>query len=132
MILEIGTRIAYNELVGSVPVTVVEMPEFLKKADQFFDEAERADLIFFLASNPEAGDMMKGTGGVRKIRWGIEGRGKSGGVRVIYYFHGDNMPLIALDLFAKNEKPNLTKNERNQLRALMPEIVRHYRKGKGK
>ncbi len=88
------------------------MPVFLKKAERHLTESERADVIFHLASNPEAGDVMPETGGVRKIRWAVKGRGK--------------MPLVVLDLFAKNEKANLTASERNELRALMPEIVRHY------
>ena len=106
------------------------MPVFLKKAARHFTEAERAGLIFHLASNPEAGDVMPETGGIRKIRWAIRGRGKSGGVRVIYYFHNEAMPLIVLDLFAKNEKANLSRAERNALRSLMPEIVQQYRSSK--
>jgi len=108
------------------------MPEFLKKASRYFDEDERADLIFWLAANPEAGEIMPETGGVRKLRWAVEGRGKSGGVRVIYYFHDESMPLLVLDMFAKNQKANLTKGERNELRSLMSQIVREYRKGKSK
>lgn len=77
---------------SSIPVTVVEMPGFLKKAERYFTEAERAELIFHLASNPEAGDVMPETGGVRKVRWAAKGRGKSGGVRAIYYFHSESMP----------------------------------------
>lgn len=61
---------------------------------------------------------MEGTGGVRKLRWGRQGRGKSSGVRVIYYFHSDRMPLYLLPLFAKNERANLTKAERNELAGL--------------
>lgn len=66
---------------------------------------------------------MEGTGGVRKLRWGRQGRGKSGGVRVIYYVHSDLMPLYLLTLFAKNERANLSKAERNELAGLVDILV---------
>jgi hypothetical protein len=74
-------------------------------------------------STPKAGDVMRGTGGVRKLRWGKGGRGKSGGVRVIYYFHDARLPLYLLTLFAKNEQANLTVSERNALAALVDTLV---------
>ena len=58
---------------------------------------------------------MQGTGGIRKLRWSAQGRGKSGGVRVIYYFHNETMPLFLLTVFGKGEKANLTKGVRNDL-----------------
>ncbi len=58
---------------------------------------------------------MEGTGGIRKLRWGRGGRGKSGGVRVIYYFHSEAIPLYLITLFGKNEQSNLSKAERNEL-----------------
>lgn len=66
---------------------------------------------------------MRGTGGVRKLRWGKGGRGKSGGVRVIYYFHDERLSLYLLTLFAKNEQANLTARERNVLAALVDTLV---------
>ena len=56
---------------------------------------------------------------MRKLRWARGGRGKSGGVRVIYYFHGDAMPLYLLTVFGKNERDNLSKAERNDLAGLV-------------
>jgi len=73
----------------------------------------------FLAANPRAGDLIQGTGGVRKLRWRRGGRGKSGGVRVIYYFHSVAMPLYLLAVFGKNERANLSKAERNDLAGLV-------------
>ena len=77
----------------------------------------------YLAAHPKAGDLMEGTGGVRKLRWGRGNQGKSGGVRVIYYFHSDAMPLYLLTLFAKNERANLSKSERNELSELVNLLV---------
>ncbi len=86
-------------------------------------------MIAFLAANPEAGDIMAGAGGVPKLRWRTPGRGKSGGVRVIYYYHDDLLPLFLLSVFAKNEKANLTQGERNEMKKLLPRLVEGYRKG---
>jgi hypothetical protein len=69
---------------------------------------------------------MEGTGGVRKLRWGRGGQGKSGGVRVIYYFHSEAMPLYLLTLFAKNERANLSKADRNDLAGLVEILVQTW------
>ena len=109
-------------------ITVVETPTFLKDVKRAnLDEGEHSELINFLASNPKVGAVLEGTGGVRKIRFAAQGRGKSGGYRVVYYFHSNEIPLFALALFAKNEKANLSKADRNELKALMPQIVDAYK-----
>jgi hypothetical protein len=76
---------------------------------------ERMALLEHLAANPRAGDLIPGAGGVRKLRWARGGRGKSAGVRAIYYFHSDAMPLYLLTVFGKNERADLTAAERNEL-----------------
>ena len=65
------------------PITVVETPEFLSVTRKLLDDEERAELVEYLAYNPSAGTIIPGTGGIRKLRWGLEGRGKRGGARVI-------------------------------------------------
>lgn len=80
-------------------------------------------MVDYLAAHPKAGDLIEGTGGVRKLRWSRDGRGKSGGVRVIYYFHSEAMPLYLLTLFAKNERANLSKAECNELGELVEVLV---------
>ncbi|MBX9635930.1 type II toxin-antitoxin system RelE/ParE family toxin [Nitrosomonas sp.] len=67
--------------------------------------------------------MIEGTGGIRKLRWGRSGRGKRGGVWVIYYYHSDLMSLYLLTLFAKNKQDNLSKAERNELEKLVDILV---------
>lgn len=69
---------------------------------------------------------MEGTGGVRKLRWGRGAQGKSGGVRVIYYVHGDSMPLYLLTIFAKNERANISKAERHELAELVELLVQTW------
>ena len=98
--------------------TVAELPEFIRAADKLLHADERQDLIRYLALHPKAGDLMEGTGGIRKLRWRRGDHGKSGGVRVIYYFHDERMPLYLLTLFAKGERANLSRAERNDLAKL--------------
>jgi mRNA-degrading endonuclease RelE of RelBE toxin-antitoxin system len=71
---------------AAAPMTVVETEEFLKHAKSLISDSERALLVAFVGANPEAGDIIPETGGVRKIRWALEGKGKRGGARVIYYY----------------------------------------------
>lgn len=108
-------------------LTLAELPEFIRTADKLLSATERHDLICYLAQHPKAGDVMEGTGGVRKLRWQRGGQGKRGGVRVIYYFHNDQMPLYLLTLFAKSERANLSKAERNELSDLTDLLVKAWR-----
>jgi hypothetical protein len=107
-------------------LTVAELPEYVRTAGKLLAEADRRAVVDYLAVHPAAGDLIAGTGGVRKLRWARDGRGKSGGVRVIYYFHSDAMPLYLLTMFAKNERANLTKAERNALAGLVDVLVQSW------
>jgi hypothetical protein len=102
---------------------IAELPSYIRMVDQLLSPAERQDLIDFLAAHPKAGDLIEGTGGVRKLRWRRGDHGKSGGVRIIYYYHDDLMPLYLLTLFAKGDKANLSKAERNELAKLVDTLV---------
>lgn len=103
--------------------TVTELPEYIRCANDLLDEADRKAVIDYLAAHPRAGDVMEGTGGIRKLRWGRGNRGMSGGVRVIYYYHDERLPLFLLTVFGKNEQANLTKAERNSLAKLVDVLV---------
>ena len=103
--------------------TIAEMPEFIRRAEKLLAPQERQLLINHLAESPRAGALIQGTGGIRKIRWARPGAGKSGGFRVIYYYHSDRIPLYLLTVFGKNEKANLSPSERNSLAALVKLLV---------
>ncbi|MFA7495635.1 MAG: type II toxin-antitoxin system RelE/ParE family toxin [Acidithiobacillus sp.] len=103
--------------------TVTELPEYIRHANELLNEAERKSVIDYLAAHPRAGDIMEGTGGIRKLRWARGGKGKSGGVRIIYYYHNQRIPLYLLTIFGKNEKSNITKSERNELAKLVDVLV---------
>ena len=121
----------YTVHVSSCPlVTVVETPEFLTRIDKLMTDGEREQLIAYLAANPTAGDLIPGTGGVRKLRWGLEGRGKRGGARVIYFYQKANLPLFALTIFAKNERADISQRDRNALRGLTKLLVDTYRRSR--
>ena len=104
-------------------LAVAETTEYIRRAEKLLGDDERRDIVSHLAKHPKAGELMEGTGGVRKLRWARGGRGKSAGVRVIYYVHSDAMPLYLLTLFAKNERVNLSKAERNDLAAMVDVLV---------
>ncbi len=109
--------------------TVVETPEFQRRARGRLRDVERQDLIDFLAANPDAGDVMPGTGGARKVRWAAQGKGKSGGVRVVTFFSGPPVPVFLLTVFGKGETANITKSERNELRKILRDLVAEYEIG---
>lgn len=87
---------------------------------------ERGALVDYLARNPLSGDFIPGTGGARKPRWALEGRGKWGGGRVVYYFRNDTMPVFALTACAKNERADIAQADRNDFRRPTALLVEHY------
>ena len=123
--IDANTRIAYTRRAPKVPQTVVETETYLRDAHGVFGDPERSEIVAYVGSYPETGDVMPGTGGVRKLRWGIEGRGKRGGARVIYYFHNETIPVFLLGVFAKNEKANLSQSERNAFKRRTAELAKH-------
>jgi hypothetical protein len=104
-------------------ITVAELGEYQRRAEKLLADSERQDIVNYVAAFPKAGDLIQGTGGVRKLRWRRGGSGKSGGVRVIYYFHSERMPLYLLTVFAKNERADLSQAERNALVKLVDVLV---------
>jgi hypothetical protein len=83
-----------------------------------WSDAEREEFVDFIAGNPEAGDLIPETGGVRKVRWSRAGSGKRGGVRVIYFHHDANRPLYLLLVYAKATREDLSADEKRTVRKL--------------
>jgi hypothetical protein len=109
---------------------VVEMPQFVVDVKSArLTDLERFDIINRIAKDPMTGDLIQGTGGARKVRFAGRGKGKSGGYRVITFYAGARLPVFLLALYAKGERANLTKAERNELRSILASIVKMYRKG---
>ena len=104
-------------------ITLVEVPSFTRDADALFSDKERDQLVDLLSLNPECGDLIPGTGGVRKVCVALRGRGKSGGARVIYYVFDRSVPLYLLAVYAKNERANLTIAEKQAMRTLVKALA---------
>jgi len=101
---------------------VLETSVFSRRADALLSRGERAELIDTLAREPLAGDVVPGLGGVRKLRFAPKGRGKSGAFRVIYYVLTDDLPILALLLYGKNEQGDLSSAQRKVVVALAAEM----------
>ncbi|MDA1276693.1 MAG: type II toxin-antitoxin system RelE/ParE family toxin [Verrucomicrobia bacterium] len=107
--------------------TVVETPEFVKDAKRAgLSQRERQAIIDFMAANPDAGAEMPGTGGARIVRFAAKGKGKSGGVRVITFYSGPEIPVFLLNVFAKNERTDLSASERAVLKKILGRLVEIY------
>src|SRR5260221_7223032 len=98
--------------------TVVETRLFSRHAGMLLTTSERQDLIAFLAAHPLAGDVIPGTGGIRKLRWQARGKSKSGGAGVIYYAYDTWQPIYSLLIYGKRETANLSPDEKPTLTIL--------------
>lgn len=114
-------------IIGSMMITIKTTPKFDNVAGKLMSDDALEDLFDFLEENPKAGDTISGTGGIRKLRWktGKGTRGKSGGVRVLYHYSNDVL-IILITLFGKSEKENISDKEKNQLKKLMPALIKKY------
>ena len=97
-------------------VVFVETPTFTKRILQYMEDADYSALQVHLAGHPDAGKVIPGSGGIRKIRWAGSGRGKRGGLRVIYYWWVAADRISMLLIYPKNEQDNLSVDEVKQLR----------------
>lgn len=101
---------------------ITELPSFSKKAAKIFDSEELVELRDFLKDNPEKGDVIQGTGGIRKVRWASGGKGKRGGSRVIYFYHVVGSHIYLLTVYEKSNKEDITPDEKKQLKAIVSEL----------
>ena len=98
---------------------VIETDSYLRDAkDAGMTEDEQNAAVDLVSNSPESGDVMQGTGGMRKARLAGRGKGKSGGYRIVWYFGGGDIPVFLITVFGKGEKANLTQGERNALRSM--------------
>ncbi len=99
--------------------TVVETLLFQRQWPLYWSEEERGAFAAFIAQNPDAGDVVPQSGGIRKVRWGRSGSGKSGGVRVIYFSRTAAGQLVLLTLYAKSKTDNLTGPQLKEIRRVL-------------
>lgn len=91
--------------------TVIETPTFQRQADKLWTEDQRLEFLTWLAANPEAGDVIPGAGGARKVRWTLPGKGKRGGVRVIYFNYAEDGTLLLVMMYTKGNRENVTSGD---------------------
>jgi hypothetical protein len=97
----------------------IESSIFRKHLPAYLADGDFRALQFYLADNPQAGQVIRGSGGLRKVRWGTQGKGKSGGVRIIYYWQASEDQIYLLTLYAKNEVSDLSPAEVAALRKMV-------------
>lgn len=105
--------------------TIIETDSFLAAAKNLLTASELEALFEVLAANPEAGSVMQGTGGFRKLRLAREGSGKRGGYRVVYFYYNEGLPVFLFTVYAKSEKENLTKAQQNTLYGIANEYKKY-------
>ncbi len=108
-------------------LTVLETDEFFEKAAGLFSPQEKDDLVAYLSLYPESGDVIQGSGGLRKLRWRSKGRGKSGGARVIYFFYNENVPLSLLTVYGKNDQDDLTPAQKKAYTAFVHVLKKEFK-----
>jgi hypothetical protein len=106
--------------------TLVPIGTFEDKARKLLGKAGFDDLLEFLARRPRAGRIIPGTGGLRKVRFARPGKGKSGGTRVIYYYHDNSRPVLLLLIYTKADQDNLTAAQKAQLKKHVDAIIDEY------
>lgn len=105
---------------------VIELPTpYLAKASKLMSAEEQKGVVDLIAANPECGDVISGTGGVRKVRFAREGQGKSGSYRIVYYYYNETLPIFLITCFGKNQKDNLSASEKNTVKKLV-QVLHEY------
>lgn len=97
----------------------VESKPFTRRRPDYLTEEELREFQNYLLETPDAGDVVKNTGGIRKVRWKIKGGGKRGGLRILYYWHVPDSHIYLLFLYLKNECEDLTKDEYTLLKKVV-------------
>ena len=109
---------------------VVETPTYLAAAQRAgIGEAVRSEIVAAVAGNPSLGELMVGSGGLRKFRFARPGTGKSGGFRILSYYISADFPVFLIGAFAKGDKANLTIAEKSAIAARLKTMAATYRRG---
>lgn len=108
----------------SVGVWFVETPVFSSQLQGFLSDDDYRALQLAIALRPEQGDLIPGSGGLRKLRWGLHGKGKRGGLRVIYYWDSDEDVIYLLFFYPKNQQEDLKPDQLKRLRRIVEEELK--------
>ncbi|MCH7980978.1 MAG: type II toxin-antitoxin system RelE/ParE family toxin [Proteobacteria bacterium] len=100
----------------------IETTGFSSIRENYFDDSQFNMLQLYLMDRPDAGSIIRGSGGVRKLRWGLQGKGKRGGVRVVYYWITKHQQILFLTAYAKNEAANLSRDSIRSMREIVKDL----------
>ena len=103
--------------------TLVPIGTFEKQARKLLDDGEFDDMLELLAKRPKAGPVIKGTGGLRKVRIARKGGGKRGGARVIYYYHNEYKPILLLLIYAKAKVEDMSADQKAEYKKVVKLII---------
>ncbi|HEV2100409.1 MAG TPA: addiction module toxin RelE [Stellaceae bacterium] len=120
--LNSGANDAHFRIMQARPVTVAETPTFIRQAADLWSDEELSNFVDFIARNPEVGELIPGSGGVRKIRWTRRGMGKRSGVRIVYFYHDLGMPLYLLMIYAKARRDDLSPDAKRTVEGLVARL----------
>lgn len=118
----------YSPTMPRRPVSVVELAGYRRRADELLSRDEQDAVTNLVAYEPTCGDLIPGTGGLRKVRVGRGGTGKRGGARVIYYFYNEDIPVLLMMLYGKNEKGDLSTRDRRDSAGYAREFIAQWRR----
>lgn len=108
---------------------VAELPQFIRDINALgIGETERQAIIDAIAADPRQGDEIRGSGGVRKVRFAGRGKGKSGGYRIVTAYFGQNAPVYLVAVLSKGERANFTASEIAAFKSLTGEIAHYWRR----
>jgi mRNA-degrading endonuclease RelE of RelBE toxin-antitoxin system len=97
----------------------IETSIFTKKYTQYLSDDEYRKMQIFLLNKPDVGVLIPGTGGLRKVRWSLDNKGKSGGIRIIYYWEKKKHQIYLMTIYAKNEKVDLSSSEKKIIKQMV-------------
>ena len=103
---------------NALEITVLQLPKFKAEATELIGADAIEALAVYLIEHPNAGDVIPGSGGIRKLRWAAKGKGKRGGARIIYLYVVVAARIYLMRCYAKNVKTDLTADEKKQLRQI--------------
>lgn len=103
-------------------IYIAELPPFTKKAAKILNPEQQEALHRYLVQNPDKGDVVPGTGGIRKLRWAADGRGKRGGARVIYFYHVVGSTIYLMACYTKKEQDDISPQVKKQLKAIVEQL----------
>ena len=114
-----------------IPQVIVETQPYQRAVQRVWDSSTQMEFKTFIGLNPEAGDIIPGTGGIRKVRWQGSGHGKRGGVRIIYYVYNEYYPIYLLYAYPKNVQVNLSEDEKKIFTKVTEQLKAVFRQKDG-